>query len=112
MCDDWQTTETIKLAKTLYKTPAFVRHGVKCGKTTCRCHAGSLHGPYAFLYWRDEGGRQRRRYVRKADAELIERIVQDRQRAEREARRQALAARAELRQLRSWLRELERSRTW
>ena len=34
-----------------------------CGKPSCRCARGILHGPYWYLRWR-ERGRQRRRYVR------------------------------------------------
>jgi hypothetical protein len=71
-----------------------------------------LHGPYAFLYWRDERGQQRRRYVRKADVEQIERIVRDRKRQDRETRQVAAAAQTELRQLRRWIRELEGRAEW
>jgi hypothetical protein len=35
----------------------------RCGKPSCRCARGILHGPYWYLRWR-EHGRQRRRYVR------------------------------------------------
>jgi hypothetical protein len=35
---------------------------VRCGKASCRCARGELHGPYARrVYW--EAGRQRRQYV-------------------------------------------------
>ncbi len=43
---------------------------VRCGKSTCRCARGHLHGPYLYLRWR-EGRRQRRRYVRAQDAEEV-----------------------------------------
>ncbi len=39
---------------------------VRCGKPSCRCARGELHGPYLYRRWR-EGGRQRRRYVRARD---------------------------------------------
>lgn len=39
---------------------------VRCGKPTCRCAKGKLHGPYAYKYWRDEKGRLRKAYVGKA----------------------------------------------
>ena len=42
----------------------------RCGKPTCRCAGGELHGPYWRHYWR-EGGRRRRAYVRAADAERV-----------------------------------------
>lgn len=35
---------------------------VTCGKLTCRCARGILHGPYVVRRWR-EGGRQRKAYV-------------------------------------------------
>ncbi len=38
----------------------------RCGKPSCRCARGELHGPYYYRRWR-EGGRQRRRYVRARD---------------------------------------------
>ena len=37
-----------------------------CGKPTCRCAQGQLHGPYWYRRWR-QGRRQRRAYVREAD---------------------------------------------
>ena len=43
---------------------------VRCGKATCRCARGDLHGPYLYRRWR-EGGRQRRRYVKPDDVEEV-----------------------------------------
>ena len=37
---------------------------VRCGKATCACREGKLHGPYVYKYWR-EGGRLRKKYVGK-----------------------------------------------
>ena len=34
----------------------------RCGKRTCRCSSGELHGPYWYYHWR-ENGRQRKLYV-------------------------------------------------
>ena len=34
----------------------------RCGKLTCRCGRGLLHGPYAYHHWR-ERGRQKKAYV-------------------------------------------------
>jgi hypothetical protein len=39
----------------------------KCGKPTCKCARGELHGPYIVAYYR-EGKRLRKRYLGKADA--------------------------------------------
>lgn len=99
---------THELAETLYKTPLLVRHAVRCGKAVCRCQRGHLHGPYAFLYWRDERGRQRRRYIRRADVGAVEQIVMQRRVSDRDARRRRDQAITDLRALRRWLRELER----
>jgi len=39
----------------------------KCGKPSCRCALGEkLHGPYRYLYWR-ENGRLRSRYLGKGN---------------------------------------------
>lgn len=34
----------------------------RCGKPTCRCGRGLLHGPYVYHHWR-ERGRQKKAYV-------------------------------------------------
>ena len=39
----------------------------KCGKSSCRCARGALHGPYLVAYYR-EGKRLKKRYLGKADA--------------------------------------------
>jgi hypothetical protein len=96
------------LAETLYKIPALTKHGVRCGKPNCRCQRGELHA-YAALFWRDTAGRQRRRYVRQADFPAVEQIITQRRAADRVTRRQVAEAAAELRALRRWLRELDRS---
>ena len=49
--------------ETLPKTPAVCIHWVRCGKTGCQCAQGELHGPYYYLFWR-ENGRLRKRYIR------------------------------------------------
>ncbi len=33
-----------------------------CGRPSCRCRRGLLHGPYLYHRWR-EGGRQRKAYI-------------------------------------------------
>jgi hypothetical protein len=103
--------DTRNFAKTFHKTPALVRHGVRCGKVTCHCHNGTLHGSYTFLRWRDPDGRQRRRYIRRADEAAVAAIVRERQSADRSARQAAAEAAAELRVLRRWLRDLEQGET-
>jgi hypothetical protein len=44
---------------------------VRCGKASCRCARGALHGPYWRRQWR-EAGRTRRRYVRQNDVEGLQ----------------------------------------
>ncbi len=98
--------DTRKLAETFYKTPALVRHRVRCGKPTCHCVEGEGHGPYWFLHWR-EGTVQRRRYVRQVDVEAVRAVVEGRRRDDREMRRAVALALADLRRMRTWLRDLE-----
>ncbi len=99
---------SLEVAKTLYKTPALVCHRVRCGKPTCHCVEGEGHGPYWFLHWR-EGTTQRRRYIRGADVEAVRAVVEGRRRDHREMRRAVALAVADLRRMRTWLRDLERA---
>jgi len=62
------------LPKTFPQGGVVVTDWKTCGKRTCRCARGHLHGPYLSLRWR-EGGRQRRRYVRREDAEQVQRVL-------------------------------------
>ena len=64
-----------------------------CGKPTCRCARGDLHGPYWSLRWR-EGGRQRRRYIKPGDLEQVRAGLDEWRRLHPPARsaREALAA--------------------
>jgi hypothetical protein len=39
----------------------------KCGKPTCKCAHGELHGPYLVAYYR-EGKRLKKRYLGRVDA--------------------------------------------
>jgi len=96
---------TLEVAKSLYKTPALVCHRVRCGKLTCHCVEGQRHGPYWFLHWR-EGAVQRRRYVRQVDVEAVRAVVVGRRRDDREMRRAVALAVADLRRMRTWLRDL------
>jgi hypothetical protein len=100
---------TREIAETFHKTPALVTYRVRCGKPTCRCAAGDGHGPYWYLRWR-EGGVQRRRYVRNADVPAVRAIIDQRQRHDRRERRAVADARADLRRLRAWLKELTADR--
>lgn len=46
----------------------------RCGKASCRCGRGDLHGPYWSRFWR-EGGRRRREHVRAQDLEQVRAAV-------------------------------------
>lgn len=48
-------------------TYTYRQERVKCGKPGCKCHAGELHGPYTYKYWKEEG-RLRKAYVGKSRA--------------------------------------------
>jgi hypothetical protein len=39
------------------------RQWVRCGRPGCRCARGELHGPYWYLFRRDDAGRLHKRYV-------------------------------------------------
>lgn len=98
-----------EFAESHYKTPALVVHGIRCGKPKCTCATSEYrHGPYAYLYWRDGLGHPRRRYVRKAEVNQVREIIELRQAIARERRAAMLESKTRLRELRIWVRELER----
>jgi hypothetical protein len=72
-----QTNNAEMLPKTLPGTVCV--QWVRCGRLTCRCATGRLHGPYHYRFWRD-AGKLRKAYVRQSELEQI--------RARCEARRQ------------------------
>ena len=47
----------------LPKRGSIHRQRVRCGHAACHCAAGELHGPYPYLFWR-ENGKLRKRYLR------------------------------------------------
>jgi hypothetical protein len=95
--------------KPLPKTPAMSLHEqwVRCGKPTCRCSSGQLHGPYIYVFWR-EGGRQRKRYVRSGELEAVRAGIVHEQLARREQRALLASHRSVWSDLRDRLRECER----
>lgn len=54
--------EVLQLRRTAHLTYRLER--VRCGKESCKCVEGNLHGPYWYAYW-SEGGKTRSRYVGK-----------------------------------------------
>lgn len=109
LAEGGRVSAALEFAETFHKTPALVAYRVRCGRPNCRCVTGEGHGPYWFLRWREDGV-QRRRYVRRADVEAVRAVIQGRQRHERGERRALAEARAELRRLRTWLKELDAGR--
>lgn len=97
-------------AETFPKVPALVRHPVRCGSPTCRCAGGELHESWR-LVWRGQDGRQRRRYVRKADLAAVREIVRRRADRARSVRLEGTVASAELRAMVRLYRELVREMT-
>ena len=97
---------TTESAETLPKTLPGVVCGQwrKCGKAGCRCARGDLRGPYLARFWR-QGGRLRKTYVRKADVE----DVSGRCQARRQARAECLAAMQKIREMASFLKDMESS---
>ena len=98
---------TTVFAETFPKVPALVRHPVRCGSPSCRCAGGDLHESWR-LVWRGQDGRQRRRYVRKADLAAVREIVRRRADQARAARLERAVATAELRAMMRLYRELVR----
>ncbi len=75
---------------------------VKCGKAGCKCARGELHGPYFYVFWR-ENGRLRKKYVRRSD--LLQ--VLSATAAYRLEKQQLREAKSILRQIRELLRNGE-----
>ena len=79
-----------------------VAQHVRCGKPTCRCARGHLHGPYFAHYWREDG-RARKRYLERHDAPRVAALC-TRYRAQHPSTR---ALRRELRAMARWLDQLD-----
>jgi len=99
MSESRVSLSAIDFAKTHYKTPAYVEHGIRCGKPNCKCAGDYRHGPYAYLYWRDEFGKAHRLYVRKAEADEVREIIELRQAIAREWRVKLAGARGYIQRL-------------
>lgn len=73
VCEFQEETTHIetKFENLLPKMPGAVcAQMIRCGKPSCKCARGELHGPYFYRFvW--ERGKQRKRYVRQADVQQI-----------------------------------------
>jgi Family of unknown function (DUF6788) len=58
-CSDREVVERKQVGRITYQLER-----VRCGKPTCKCLKGNLHGPYWYGYWL-EGGRTKSMYVGK-----------------------------------------------
>ncbi len=88
------------LPKTVARQPGTVLpQYIRCGKPACRCATGELHGPYFYRFWRDEDGRLRKVYVRRADLDEVRAACEARQEDARRARTILTQGRAAL----AWL---------
>ena len=76
---------------------------VRCGRPTCRCARGELHGPYYYRFFR-HGGRLKKAYVKQADVAR----VRARCAARRRLRRELNAGWEAWRQLLALVRKAER----
>ena len=85
----------------LPKTGSLQAEWRRCGKSTCRCARGTLHGPYWYLRWR-EGVRQRRRYVPREQVNAIREAIDQR----RQLRPPAWSLQQELAELRRLAQEV------
>ncbi len=56
---------------------------VRCGKVTCHCAGGELHGPYFYRFWR-ESGRLRKQYVNRAEVDCVRAECESRRTLQRE----------------------------
>jgi hypothetical protein len=91
-------------AKTLPKMlPGVVcKQWKKCGKLSCRCARGQLHGPYFARFWR-HNGRLCKAYVRKRDLDEVRRCCL----ARRQAREDLRVAMQTIRELAGFLKGVE-----
>jgi hypothetical protein len=83
---------------------------VRCGKPRCKCAHGELHGPYFYRFVR-RGGRQRKVYVRLAEAERVRAACELNRQEVNRRREERLQARQCLRTLLADLRQIERAIT-
>ncbi len=61
----------------LPKTGSLQPEWRRCGKSGCHCAGGTLHGPYWYLRWREDG-RQRRQYVPREQVDTMRAALEQR----------------------------------
>jgi hypothetical protein len=80
---------------------------VRCGKSSCKCARGELHGPYHYFFVR-VGGRLKKRYLRHDEVKAIQAACMSRRDDEKATRQQTRQAQLSVRQIIARLRALQR----
>lgn len=78
----------------------------RCGKPSCKCARGELHGPYFYYFVRVQG-RLKKRYLKQDEIAEIRAVCNARRTRERTARQQIRQAQLSLREIISRLRNLQ-----
>jgi hypothetical protein len=78
---------------------------VRCGKASCKCARGELHGAYYYLFVR-LNGKVRKRYLKPDQVEEVRAACQRQRERRRESGRRSREAFKTLRQIRAELRRL------
>lgn len=99
-------TDTQKYVELLPKNASVCAQWVRCGRVPCRCAAGGRHGPYWYLFWREDG-RLRKRYVRNAEAEPLQKALAERRGSRHRLAGQIARGQEALRQSRARVRDME-----
>ncbi len=97
-----------KSLESLPKTVSLCRQSVKCGRTHCHCAQGLLHGPYWYMFWREPGGRLRKRYVRQGDAVGLQQRIAKGRAQRQELQRRSAASKEAYKAMASLMKEAER----
>jgi hypothetical protein len=80
---------------------------VKCGKPTCKCARGQLHGAYYYHFVR-VGGRLRKRYLKPDEVEAVKAACYARRADERAKRIETRQDHQSIRELVARLRQIQR----
>jgi hypothetical protein len=84
---------------------AVIPQMVRCGKPSCKCARGELHGPYFYRFWRT-GRRLRKIYVRKSEAAAIKAACDNYRNERLQTRQMILDNKQQWRDLKALLKEL------
>jgi hypothetical protein len=79
---------------------------VRCGKSSCKCARGELHGAYYYYFVR-VNGRLRKRYLKTDEVEAIQAACKARREDEKATRQQTRQAQLSVREIIARLRALQ-----